>query len=494
MLMKKEHQTNAPISSDEVPGESTEYKVAAFCSTCLHHFDITVDFWQRKDRRAPCHLSDESNPLHHLRVVKSTNAREYREKHGVNKYDTVIEAHRFVCSGEDCPLVVDIKISPPRLSHGMLSLILDTAKMDMRGRREIKNDPDRYQGLPPVRPLQALGYLRQYLQDAKGAKTRTELKKIARRNKKYMLAFADECDELFEYLDFVAVQEDTPEPDVSRVLREFVLLVWLAPVAEVLSLISTFKEPPNCFWQLPIITDVNRNFIEDVLYEIDVLIVTRPSDEGPRAIVHHMPALKDIERSLGCFDYPTRSRTVDLSRDEHPCYISLGAVDNFTDGLLNWAYDRQCACDPSNKPYYLDCLADLATGRESSDLQMKVVMATSAGELGQKAIEGSYRYFNLDPDSVEGDDHIMGLYKSRIESAPRQKDEARECLRIIAKHRNSEKIDALANDKTMSFEEALEFLSVSADTASDSIEAVAVAMVKTQTFTTYSVSQFRPQC
>jgi ubiquitin carboxyl-terminal hydrolase 25/28 len=249
--------------------------------------------------------------------------------------------------------------------------------------------------------------------------------------------------------------------------------------AQVHSLTFTFKEGPNCFWQLPVITDVNRNFIEDVVYEIDLLIANRPADEGgPRAIVHHLPALKDIERSLGCFEYPTRSRTVDLSIDEHPCYISLGAVYNFTDELLSWAYDRQCTCDPSNKPYYLDCLEDLAKGRESSDLQMKVVMATSAGELGQKAIEESYKYFNLDPDSVEGDDHIMGLYRSRIESAPRQKDEARECLLTIAKHRHSEKIKALANDKTMSFEEALEFLNVAADTGSDSIEAAAIAMVR----------------
>jgi ubiquitin carboxyl-terminal hydrolase 25 len=206
-------------------------------------------------------------------------------------------------------------------------------------------------------------------------------------------------------------------------------------------------------------------------------MVMRPQDEGIRSIVHQIPALKDIEKSLGCFDYPKRNRMVDLSRDEHPCYISLGAVEDFTDKYLEWAYERQCECDPANKPYYLDCLADLANGRQSADLQMRVVMATSAGELGLKAIEDSYRYFNLDPDSVEGDDHIMGLYKSRIESAPRQKDEARECLLNIAKHRNSEKIEALANDRTMSFEEALEFLGISADTASDSIEASAVALV-----------------
>jgi ubiquitin carboxyl-terminal hydrolase 25/28 len=98
--------------------------------------------------------------------------------------------------------------------------------MDMRGRREIKNDPDRYQGLPPVKPLQALGYLRQYLYDAKGAKSRTDLKKIARRNKKYMLAFADECDELFEYLDFIAVQDDALEPEVSVFPLKLFCFVW----------------------------------------------------------------------------------------------------------------------------------------------------------------------------------------------------------------------------------------------------------------------------
>jgi ubiquitin carboxyl-terminal hydrolase 25/28 len=221
------------------------------------------------------------------------------------------------------------------------------------------------------------------------------------------------------------------------------------------------------------------------MIELDTIIAelsTRNQSKIPHVPV---PALKDIERSLGCFDYPKRSRTVDLSIEEHPHYASLGAVDQFTDDFLGWAYDRQCECDPANKPYYLDCLADIAKGRESSDLETKVVMATSAGEHGLKEIEAAFKFFALDPATSEGDDHIIGVYTARIDSAPRQKDEARQCLRVIASARQSARIEAVANDQTISVSEALEILNVTEDTPSDSIQAAAVVMVSL-------VSEFDP--
>ena len=217
------------------------------------------------------------------------------------------------------------------------------------------------------------------------------------------------------------------------------------------------------------------------MVEIDVVICKLSEQDqarGTKVLSIGVPALKDIERSLGCFDYPRRDRaTVDLTSEEHPYYASLGAVESFTDSLLIWAYDRQCECDPENRPYYLDCLTDLAKGRQSSDLETKVVIATSAGQHGLKEIEEAFNFFSLDPATTEGDDHIIGVYYSRIESAPRQKDEARQCLKVIASARNSEKVKAVANDQTMSLPEALEFLSISQDTPSDSIEAAAIALV-----------------
>lgn len=221
------------------------------------------------------------------------------------------------------------------------------------------------------------------------------------------------------------------------------------------------------------------------MLELEVKIHSRPQAEQAAGSVsvqlHPISASKDIERSLGYFNYPTRpkSRTIDLESDEHPYYASLGAADNFTDELLSWAYDRQCQTNPSRKPYYLDCLTDLARGRQSSDLDTKVVMAISAGEYGQKAIDGAYTYFGLSLNSKEADDHIMGLYRSRIESAPRQKEEAKAQLLILAKARDSAKIEALANDRTMSLREAFEFLNdIPESTSSDMIIASAIALVR----------------
>lgn len=88
--------------------------------------------------------------------------------------------------------------------------------MYQRGRAQIQKDPDRYTNQNPATVLEALGYLRAYLTDAKAVKNPADIKRIAKRNKKYMIAFADECDELFTHLDFQPIEEESGDPNVSR--------------------------------------------------------------------------------------------------------------------------------------------------------------------------------------------------------------------------------------------------------------------------------------
>jgi len=75
-------------------------------------------------------------------------------------------------------------------------------------------DPGRYEGLDPLKPVQVLSNIRSYLKDAKDQAEKdntADLKRIAKRNKKYVLAFADECDDLFNYLGFTTIEEQGPD-------------------------------------------------------------------------------------------------------------------------------------------------------------------------------------------------------------------------------------------------------------------------------------------
>tara|TARA_R110002060_G_scaffold29983_4_gene40466 strand:+ start:724 stop:1095 length:372 start_codon:yes stop_codon:yes gene_type:complete len=95
-------------------------------------------------------------------------------------------------------------------------MIVDKQRLEARGRKEIAREPARYQGMEPVGPVSALWYLRSYLSDAKAAKDSASLKKIAKRNKKFVMAFGNECNDLFETLGFTEIEEPAEAPEVSQ--------------------------------------------------------------------------------------------------------------------------------------------------------------------------------------------------------------------------------------------------------------------------------------
>lgn len=216
-LIRKDSQSHPPTSNDQIYTGSDKWILATYCVKCECHITVTADY---KGSKKPCHLSDENNPLHHfLRAGFETGtqyAARLEEQGEEDDFDTPIEFQQFECSGDLCNLCVDIKIALPRLTPQMCSLLLDSAKVLARGRREIEDDPERYAGHAPVRPLQALNFLRTYIKDAKhSSETAPEtIRQIAKRNKKYMLAFGNDCDELFKALYFTAHEEKTD--DVSR--------------------------------------------------------------------------------------------------------------------------------------------------------------------------------------------------------------------------------------------------------------------------------------
>lgn len=65
-------------------------------------------------------------------------------------------------------------------------------------------------------------------------------------------------------------------------------------------------------------------------------------------------------------------------------YITLGAVADFSDELIDFCYNRQSQCDPVQTSHYFDCLQSIANARSSESLQIKASMLESEGVVGQK--------------------------------------------------------------------------------------------------------------
>jgi ubiquitin carboxyl-terminal hydrolase 25/28 len=199
-LQRKDLQTFPPAVGER-PSVASKYISASYCARCLCHFDVIADFTRRPGRDTPCELGTLF-PLHHLQYIRTKKRTESKKEKINKKYDNFKEIHTFTCSNPACPVVVDIRISPPRLNKERLASLWDPAKVFKRGQKAIKDQPERYQDNRPLTPIEVLSVLRTYLGDALNINP-AEKKRIAVRNKRFLLAFSDECDDIFEYLEFV---------------------------------------------------------------------------------------------------------------------------------------------------------------------------------------------------------------------------------------------------------------------------------------------------
>jgi ubiquitin carboxyl-terminal hydrolase 25/28 len=142
-------------------------------------------------------------------------------------------------------------------------------------------------------------------------------------------------------------------------------------------------------------------------------------------------------------------------------YASLGAVGDFSDELILFAFARQTEVDLENRSYYYECLQDLAVGRKSETLEMQVAMLGSQGFTSRREVDAAYKYFGIEPNHAVhlNDEHIIGTFRSRLSDiSPSLADEARRQLRIICDARNSSTIQAEATNALETYEQALSFL------------------------------------
>ncbi|CZT15320.1 uncharacterized protein RCC_01183 [Ramularia collo-cygni] len=178
-------------------------------------------------------------------------------------------------------------------------------------------------------------------------------------------------------------------------------------------------------------------------------------------------ANREVERVLGAQDYPTfLSLKRPQPNDLRPYFASLGALPNFTDTLLEYAFDRQFDCDPAFSAYYLECLQAISEERGTEQLQIKVAVLQSQDLVSRRDLRAAYRF--LDVKQEDTDEQIVNKFNVRQSNCGTQiQEENRQALGKIGIARQSPRLNKAARQELETYDDALSWVGVSRDTETD---------------------------
>ncbi|KAJ8610423.1 hypothetical protein MRB53_038585 [Persea americana] len=205
--------------------------------------------------------------------------------------------------------------------------------------------------------------------------------------------------------------------------------------------------------------------LQDVDAELFVLVERYSKDlnlNNPMASESWPSAIKELERTLSSQGYPRHPaarRTIATAELGSYC-ASLGAVSDFADSLIAFCYDRQALCDVEEQSYYFDCLREIATSRNSEELDMKATMLMSQGIVSRRDLVEAYTFFNLPLGGGAADDErIMNLYQAQSgDLGPEASEKARNMLLRIGNARGSQLLINAAQQTIETVQEALAWL------------------------------------
>jgi ubiquitin carboxyl-terminal hydrolase 25/28 len=148
----------------------------------------------------------------------------------------------------------------------------------------------------------------------------------------------------------------------------------------------------------------------------------------------------------------------------------LGALGDFSDDLLIFAFRSQRRVDEPNSPYYFECLQGIAIGRNSNHLETQVQIFASQGYTNRSEVEQAYRFIGVDPSHAHHitDDHIIGQFRSRLSDiSPSAVQDTRNALKIIGFARKSKRLEEEASNVIETYSQALSWLDLTEDQPDD---------------------------
>ncbi|KAK6346030.1 ubiquitin-specific protease ubp2 [Orbilia blumenaviensis] len=423
-ILKREQSTprSYPIEA------STTHIIAAICQDCLQHVEVCLRYADSMELSSVC--PTVTNHLHHFRYDPIRSG-PFIDKDKKEETSGEPDVRHFDCTNPGCKTSVSVTFKNRRIINRFRTLLTDPKILWNRNKAALEKHPELFietsgegDKKPASRAVPTPAMVLKTVRAVIGGVTaRKERKNIPRLNPRFLTQLGDECYEIMAILGFVMDEEGLVPP----VLPE---------------------EPGN---GVPLQDEMAR-VLDDWDAELNILIAQNDIDSS---FFQPVRVEGDLKKLLGASIYPTSSRRVvnDPSLPEHPMYTCLGAQADFSDDLLFWAYKRQKECDPANAPFYFDCISDLASGRQSEELQLQVVTLRSQGEFSASDVKNAYHQLGITTE-FNNENFIIGCFHARLSDAPRQEVALREALMTIGKSLKNETIVNVSKKVTMDLQQA----------------------------------------
>ncbi|KAK9248574.1 hypothetical protein V1506DRAFT_452209 [Lipomyces tetrasporus] len=415
-------------------------EIRLICSLCMYHWIIKAD----KKHAGDCGSTPAS--IHHL--IPTGHSSQKIPKHGVksDENEEIVISEDFTLTCAICSTNVYITVHSPRLSEEIMS----TFKQDVIKRRiecfeKARNEVMAAEGQPEFAPLA-------------------------------MPTSQQSYHTLFRILSDPLNRESGLEP---RTIRLDNLSVNTKIDPSILKHFFFKSDMEAGVWRPPMVNEDTpeskkiKRVLEDATMEIAIIARQESNNTANPYQISTDNELRTIRSILQCNGYPTtvlKLGYVDPTTPVSLCCASLGAVPDFSDSLLLQTFDRQNACDPANSAYYLECLREISTARESEELQVRVVELQSLGALTRDDLRNAFAEFGIDdPDSFNDDSIIIGIFKARLQDAPANASKLKSALQIIADAKGSAAISAFLQAESLNEEQSYSTLGVTKDIHDDMI-------------------------
>ncbi|KAK9367424.1 hypothetical protein V1509DRAFT_626600 [Lipomyces kononenkoae] len=422
------------LAAKEQLSESDDIlEIRLICAICRYHWVIKVD---KSHTAGNCGSTPMS--IHHL--IPTEPPPEEKPKHEPNsaEAEATVVSEDFSLKCTICAAVVSIGVYGPRLTEEIMSTFKHEAiekriENFQTTRNEVAEDQAELPPLAIPTPQQSYHTLFRILSDPLSSEPGVEPRTIR--------------------LDNVSVNTKI-DPIILKYFcfrRDEEAGVWRPPMV---------KED----------TDESKNIkslLENAKMEIAIIARQDSNNTANPYQISTDSELPTIRNILQCNGYPTTIRKLGYLDPTTPVSLrcaSLGALPDFSDALLLQTFDRQNECDPTNAAYYLECLREISTARESEELQIRVVEMQSLGALTRDDLRNAYAEFGIDdPDSFNDDSIIVGVYKARLQDAPARAAKLKSALQVIADARNSAEIKAYLQADSLNEDQSYATLEVPKD-------------------------------